>query len=349
MLVHNLQSRGSVWASLLKHRRAAGREARGRGRPGRGSGSGSGKRRSEMLRTAVLGTAVAAAAAAAYVVLSPGRKAAPLLGGGEEELAPALTEAETLQIMSSILDKVKMIAMRMVQASENIKAQLAQQGQEMDDRKLMKTFIYQHFVDQLEQIQSSVLSEFDAEESELEDAVTVYLSGGGGGEGSSEEQIKAVRELREIVSKIKELNYQFGGDRDSDESGSGAGGIGADGDGEGDGDNAGDEGQREVTLGDLLDVIETLTVRISDEMDDYITNFKDLHGDPDATNIEQFHHGFMKLTEEIEKRTLAELEITPIAFQKALERNSHQQQIQLAFMKMQMASQQKMAEHGLQM
>jgi len=291
-----------------------------------------------MLRAVLVTGALAAAAATAYVMLGRGGKGTAGGGGEPEgELLPALTEAETVAIMSSILDKVKMIAMRMVAAAENIKAQLAQQGQEMDDRKLMKTFIYQHFVEQLEQIQSSVLAEADAEEAELEDAVTVYL-----GMGGNQPELK---ELREIVQKLKALHFQFGGDAEKAEGAAEATAGEVDGAG---GDASGEE-QRELALDDLLEVLGTLTDRISDAMDDYIVAFKEENGDPDATNIEQFHHGFMKLTEGIEKQALIEHDVQAMAFQQAIEKNQNSQQLQMAFMRMQMASQAKMVEHGLQM
>jgi len=280
------------------------------------------------MRAGVLAAAVLAAGAAGaiYVYHQQQKKND---AGEAEDLAPALTEEETLQIMQAICDKVKMIAMRMLQASENIKAQLAQQGQEMDDRKLMKTFIYQHFVDQLEGIQSAVLSEFDAEESELEDAVNTY--------------VRTEPELREIVEKIKTLHYQFGGDKDEDDEE-------GDGQGLGEGNEAnGGAALREIPLDELIEVIEEMTERISDAMDDYISNFKDSYGVPDQSNIEQFQQGFMQLTEKVEKKITQEHDIPMTAFQKAIEKNSHQPLLQQAFMKMQLASHAKMTEHGLQM
>jgi hypothetical protein len=272
-----------------------------------------------MWKSAVAVMAVAAAGAVLYqTMLSKKGKSSK---GEEEELAPALTEEETVKIMGAILDKVKILSMRMMQAAENIKAQLAQNGQEMDERKLMLTFIHPHFMEQLEQIQSAVLSEYEAEESELEDAVNVYVN--------------TDAQVREIVDKIKLINYQFGGDRDEEAEESG--GL----------SSSADVG-REVTLDELIEVLNDLTENISEGMDEYITEFKETNGVPDESNMELFHHGFMRITEELEKEVLKQRDISTLAFQRAVEKNSQHRALQEAFAQMQITSASKMREHGLQ-
>ena len=266
-----------------------------------------------------LGLSAAAGAAAYYALRSKASGSAPDDG---KELAPALTEDEAVEIMKNIYDRVRMVAVRMAQAAEGIKAQLAQQGQEMDDRKLMKTFIYQHFVDQLEQIQGDVLTEFDAEEAELEDAVTTYQS--------SEAQLK------EYVQKIKALNYQFGGDDLSASDTANGTGLG--------------EPLVEMSIDEVVEVIGTLTDRINDAMDDFVNGFKEQHGEPDQSALGfQFQFGLMQLTEKIEKEVIESTGISQTSFQKSIETHSSHPRVQEAFMRMQMNNGQKLAEHGIQM
>lgn len=269
-----------------------------------------------MLRAALVMGSIGLGVASCIYVL---RNTKTLDDGNNEALAPALTEEETLTIMRSIMDKIKMTAMRMLQASEGIKAQLAQQGQEMEDRKLMKTFIYQHFMDQVEQIQTAVLGENDAEENELEEAV--------------EEYVKTDSELKDIVTKIKALHYQFGGDKD--EEGTLA-------------EEAATANLPEISFDEVMVMIEALSTRISEAMDEYIADFKDLYGIPDASSMEPFQHGFMTLTEKIEKEMLLEFDYPALAFQAAITKYSDQPLLQEAFMKMQYANAQKMQELGIQ-
>jgi len=267
-----------------------------------------------------LGLSAAVAGAAAYYALKS--KASGSAPDDGMELAPALTEDEAVEIMKNIYERVRMVAVRMAQAAEGIKAQLAQQGQEMDDRKLMKTFIYQHFVDQLEQIQGDVLTEFDAEEVELEDAVTTYQS--------------TEAQLKEYVQKIKALNYQFGGDDlSTSETEDGTGHA---------------EPLVEMSIDEVVEVIGTLTERINDAMDDFINEFKEQHGEPDQSALGfQFQFGLMQLTEKIEKEVIENTGISQVSFQKSIETHSTHPRVQEAFMRMQMNNGQKLAEHGIQM
>lgn len=269
--------------------------------------------------TMVAAAAVLAAAAVGAAYLTLGRKSEKLASSSGDCL-PALTEKETLIVMRAILDKVKMMAMRMLQAADGIRVQMQQQGHEMDERKLMQTFIYQHFVDAMENIQSTVLAENDVEESELEEAVDEYARGGD-------------VELREIVAKLKAIHYQFGGEGD-------AAGLQQ--------QQEPDDTSRELGLEELLQVIDKLAERIADQMDEYIVGFKEQHGPPNASTMEEFHHGFMRLTEVIEKATMQELDLSLAAFQRAVEKHSGSPRLQMAFQQMQMVSAAKMQEHGIQ-
>lgn len=270
--------------------------------------------RNSVMAAAVL--AAAAAVGAAYLAL--GRKQAQVKNSSGD-CAPALTEDETLAVMRAIIEKVKAMAIRMMQATEGIKAQMQQQGHEMDQRKLMQTFIYQHFVDAMENIQSTVLAEYEVEESELEEAVDEYTRGGD-------------VELREIVSKLKAIHYQFGGEGDPADLAQ----------------QEADDGSEDLSLDDLLVVIDTLAGRIAEQMDDYILDFKEQHGLPMGPLMEQFHIGFMRLTEALEKATMQELGVSLATFQRSVERHSSSPRLQMAFHQMQMISQAKMAEHGIQ-
>lgn len=78
-----------------------------------------------------------AALFALYCVVFPKSK--------NSDLLPALTEETTLNVLKHLLQKVKFDSKRFLLGFNNIKQQLQQQGQEMDDRKIMEQFIFPHF------------------------------------------------------------------------------------------------------------------------------------------------------------------------------------------------------------
>lgn len=81
-------------------------------------------------------------------------------------------------MMTLIFNNLKMSATKLANAADNIRAQIAQQGQEVDTATVMKTFILPHFETALKEIQDEVLEQFDADEEELEEAVEYYIAQG---------------------------------------------------------------------------------------------------------------------------------------------------------------------------
>lgn len=96
----------------------------------------------------------------------------------DPSLLPALTEEEVLRVMNKVFDKLKIQAARMVSAAENIRAQFEQQGQQIDDEKLMRHFILPNFETAMADVQAKVFEELDVDEDEVDDAKTFYLQAG---------------------------------------------------------------------------------------------------------------------------------------------------------------------------
>jgi hypothetical protein len=93
-------------------------------------------------------------------------------------LLPALTEEEVLRVLNKVFDKLKIQAARMVSAAENIRAQIEQQGQQIDDEKLMRHFILPHFETAMAEVYAKVFDEMEVDEDEVDDAKTFYIKAG---------------------------------------------------------------------------------------------------------------------------------------------------------------------------
>ena len=91
----------------------------------------------------VAGTvALAALTAGAYATLGFGSSNSTNTNG-ESELLPALTEEESIKIMSDVADKFKMAYMQMMQYANGIKQQYQQQGMQIDENELMGALLPQ--------------------------------------------------------------------------------------------------------------------------------------------------------------------------------------------------------------
>lgn len=238
---------------------------------------------------------------------------------------PALTEEETLRVMTKILEKLKMQAARMVSAAENIRAQIESQGQQIDDEKLMKHFILPHFETAMVEVQEKVFEEFDVDESEVDDARTYYIHMGN-------------KEIKEAYHKVKTIHKEFGGDVEVDD------------DEEEDELDADGRPLRELSVQDVVGILETLAERMGEVTDNYVEEFINEHGIPNnKTIITAFQEGMMGLSEDMEKEVLEENGISMTLFQKSVKRHQASPLITNTIMKMQMENQMRLQSHGIPM
>jgi hypothetical protein len=172
--------------------------------------------------------------------------------------------------MTKILEKLKLTAARMVRAAEGIRQQIQQQGQEIDDRRLMKMFILPHFETAFQELQDVVLDECDADEAELEEAVTYYIKQGN-------------TDLKELSNKIRLIYREFGGEVEAD---------------------AGDGLEppaptREISLDVVIRILQMLDEKMSANIEAYIEAFKEKYGLPNSQDlVDAFQQGMMALSEE---------------------------------------------------
>jgi len=183
------------------------------------------------------------------------------------ELAPALTEEEALEIMTKILDQLKSKATQLIRAAENIKQKLAQQGQELEDRKLMKAFVLPHFETGLQEIETGVLQAYDVDALDLQDAVETYVK-----EGNTK--------LKEICDRMRLIYREFGGEVDDLEN------------------EAADESAVPLTEDTLCAGLELISQRMSALTEQYIIEFKAENGIPRSeSDLQEFQGGLMAVSE----------------------------------------------------
>jgi hypothetical protein len=216
-------------------------------------------------KSALILSLVIATGVAAYTYAFPSNKSS--------DLAPAVTEEDAKKMMKLILDKLKLLAPRLMGAAQNIKQQIQQQGQDIDDVTLMKQFILPHFDSNLKEIQDAVLEEFDVDEDELEEAVDVYIAAGDA-------------ELIDIAKSIRVLHKQFGGDVEIENEEAGGGARSA---------TAAAMGIQEV-----VELMEELARQMLQYTDDFCGTFVDERGVPtmaDRSSMEEFQMGLMAVSQ----------------------------------------------------
>jgi hypothetical protein len=176
--------------------------------------------------------------------------------------------------MGQILNKLKLMAAKMIRAAEGIKQQIEQQGQHMDDRSIMKTFILPHFETAFRDIQNQIFEENDIDEYDIEEAVNYYIDNGN-------------LALIEISEKIRLIYSEFGGDVDV--------GVGYADDSKGN-----EESVEDITLERVLELFHVLSVGMGEATDSFCRQFVEKSGLPQRSKelTEQFHHGLLMLSEE---------------------------------------------------
>ena len=188
------------------------------------------------------------------------------------ELAPALTHDETQLILSLILDKVKLLAAKMVNAANNIKQQLQAQGLDMEDSKIMVIYILPHFTSGYKDIKNQVLNEYDVEEYELEEATLYYMD-------------KGDETIRETTKKIRKLYNACGGNVNLDE----------------DEDVASVPSKGLLPFETVLEILQVIGEITMNKTDEFIVTFKEKYGLPkDQDTAERFQQGLMSISERLE-------------------------------------------------
>jgi len=265
-------------------------------------------------RGKVIGVTLLAAVSLAAVCTFGG------LGGSNAKLAPALEEEEATEILTKIFEKVKKMAEKMVGAAENIKQQIQAQGLEMEDSKIMKTYILPHFEQGFKDAQEEVLGEFDVEEYELEDAVNTYTAEGN-------------KTLAEMQERIRLLYKAFGGDMPEAENEA----------------EAGDLDSKELGLETVLTMLQSLGEHLYQQTDEYCKEFINTHGRPTADNMALFQEGLVEISGIAEKDMLKEHKTSPMAFQKAVIKNQQSKEVVQMIMALQQQNAHIVHSHGIKM
>jgi hypothetical protein len=180
---------------------------------------------------------------------------------------PALTEEGTVYVMNKVLEKLKLTAVQMVRAAENIRQQIAQQGQQIDDERLMKMFILPHFPSALKEVQDVVCDSCDVDEDELEQAVGYYIAEGN-------------QELKEITKKIKIIFRQFGGEIEMDDEG------------------VPDAPTQEIGIERVIEIIQKMEMQFSADFESFMEAFQAQYGPPSTPQLaEVFQRNLMLISE----------------------------------------------------
>jgi hypothetical protein len=204
-------------------------------------------------RTALAATAVIATSMLVYKYFAP----------SSSGMAPAIEEAEARKIMNAILEKLKVLGPQLEKAARNIKAQIQDQGQEVDEMTIRKQFLLPHFESNLKEIQTAVLEEFDADEDDLEEAVSTYIAAGD-------------EELSSIAKSIRVFYKDFGGDVEVEDP------------------DKVSEAVEKMGINDVVALMKELGNQMMQHTDDFCGNFIDEHGLPSTAQLaEEFQMGLM--------------------------------------------------------
>ena len=239
-------------------------------------------------------------------------------------MLPALTIEETSEIMGKVLDQLKTISAQCLRATENIKQQLAQSGQDMDDKKILKNFILPHLETTFQQAQNTILDDFEVEEYELADAVTYYVKHGD-------------KKLKEASDRIKLIYKEFGGDVDDDDDDEEEETVDLDVDGSAkESKSTTTKKNAAVTHDQVLEILQTIGVEMSRVTEQYVSQYVATYGAPkDRAEMETFQMQILTISERIESEVTERYGVPLLKFQKALQKNADSMQVQQMIMKLQ--------------
>lgn len=269
--------------------------------------------------TIVIGIgAVAAVGALVYALLIK-------KGGNSEDALPALTEAETEEVMEALSKKTGPLRQQMLNTTEMIKQKFAAQGQQADDAQLREHLILPKFREGYEALVSEVLGDFDIDEEELEDAVTYYSAPSSSSSGN----------VAALTESIKACYVSLGGQvgPSTQVTAMGASETATTG---------------EMALEDVLTVLQTLSTVLNEKTEEYIVAYKAQNGVPaDPESMNRFQMGAAQLSEAAEANVLSSFGLTANQFRDALMMYKDRQEIMMPMMMIQQQSQQMLMRHGM--
>ena len=235
-----------------------------------------------------------------------------------KRLPPALTEAETRAIMRGIVEELGPTVKSCSDLAKKVQEELAAGwGPVPAEPEMMRIYVYPTFRAEFLQIQDRLCAEHNVCESELEEAVEVYLT-------SDKELAALAQDLAKLITKMGGAPAGEG----ATEGGAGGGGGGG------------------MTI---VDVLNELASRILTATNDYCAAHVETHGPPTSPEASAvFTQGLTQMSEDIQKMFLGELGLTPQVWQQLLEQNAGQPEVQQAFMRMTQGIQAILAKYGLQ-
>lgn len=251
------------------------------------------------------------------------------------KLAPAIDEEEARKIMSSILEKLQAAVPKLLHAAENIKQQIASQGQQIEDAQLLKMFLLPHLQSTLAEIQAAVLEQFDVDDDELEEAVSEYVEAGD-------------PELTRITKQIQQIFKHFGAEVEeeakpkaapsaasaSSSSASAAASSAA---------STGDD-----DLDDLLRVLQKISTLTTEKTEEFIETFIANYGPPTSQMLAmQFQHGLMYTSQSVQHEVLADEHMSAPTLETLVEKYKDSEQVLAIFEELQRESGKVMAKYGL--
>lgn len=190
-------------------------------------------------------------------------------------LLPALTENETIEILTKIAEKSKLLTARMANAAMNIKQQINQQGQDLDQSIIMKNYILPHYTTEYESIVNTIYTSYDVQDDEVEDACNEYY--------------ESNKKIQDLMKNIKKCYQSCGGEviEDDIEYGYDMKDIST------------KKVSKDVSFEDVIEILSIFAQLSSQRTDEFIETFKSKYGIPcDQTSFENFQQGIITLTDE---------------------------------------------------
>lgn len=263
--------------------------------------------------------------------------------GDSSNLEPALTEEEVITIMSNIEDKFKAGYMQMTQYMAQIKMQYQQQGMQIDENELTKALLPQ--VEKMfAEAEAAVYDEFDCAAEDVEDAHRTYEArgndklkeitrkiramykelGGSVEAGSGKAKAKGKSTKRGVVEEVEEEEVSIGG-------GAASGGA-----------------CTIVTVDDFIGFVEAMAGKMAQFFDGYFDAFTAEYGRLSASSSQEmqqrFQMGMVKLAEEVQQAFFVSCNMSEKHFEKLLMEHQNDPRVQMAFMQLQYATQQRLQQ-----
>lgn len=208
----------------------------------------------------------------------------------DDNLLPALELEVTQLILTKLLERAKLSAVQMLRAVQNIQGQLQQQGQQMTDEEVKKSFILSHFVASIQEAENEILAEYDCDADELEDASRYYAT--------KQKDAKII----ELLGRLKRLHKEFGGENDPNEFSVDKGAPALD-----------------VSPNIALNALRKLSQLVGEGTDELCEDFIRTYGRPTTQEtLMMFQTAMLQMSEKMEAQVLESFGLSQSDFQVAL-------------------------------